>query len=669
MWRVLDRLNSFELAVLEAVANDGLADLNATSTDETVDKLSDLLLVWPGDPGLRVVTAVAEQFRLPTGPAPEEIGELLESLSPKARVILEHLDRTGVDGTVESIPARLSVGTARTPTEELLARGLLVTHDGRKVTLPWSVRLHLRGGRATRTPVDEAPELALSDIDPAQVDRQAAGAAFELVRRVDTLLERWGAHPPGALKAGGVSVRDLKATAELLHVSPQEAGLIIEVAHAADLIAIGPTDESDAAWLPTDAFDVWQAAATEERWRRLVTAWMTSPRWFARVGKRSADKPVNALSEGLERSWIVPLRADVLAELPRGAGLAAGTGIASLLDRLHWLHPRTRRGWDEFVSASFEEAAFVGLLSRGALASFAATFVADGDATPLGALLPPAVDHVLLQADLTATAPGPLTTELARKLGLVADIESRGGATVYRFTDDSVRRAFDAGWSLEEAHSFVAAASRTPVPQGLTYLIDDVSRRFGVLRAGAAESFLRSDDEAALTELMHARADLRLRRIAATVVISDLALSTLLPKLREIGFAPAVEALDGTVRVARADVLRARTPRPRQTIVQEVRAEARVAAVTAAIRAGDRMAATRPTRRAATSTIEVIELLREAAIESTSVLIGYVGSDGTVIERLVRPRSVEGGRLTAYDARSDSDREFAIHRITAATPT
>ena len=49
----------------------------------------------------------------------------------------------------------------------------------------------------------------------------------------------------------------------------------------------------------------------------------------------------------------------------------------------------------------------------------------------------------------------------------------------------------------------------------LSYLLDDVSRRFGTLRAGQAESFLRSDDEAALAELVHSpgASALRLRRI------------------------------------------------------------------------------------------------------------------------------------------------------------
>ena len=53
-------------------------------------------------------------------------------------------------------------------------------------------------------------------------------------------------------------------------------------------------------------------------------------------------------------------------------------------------------------------------------------------------------------------------------------------------------------------------------------------------------------------------ATLRLRRLAPTVLVSDVALGTLLPRLRELGLAPVVEAADGTVQVARPDVFRAR---------------------------------------------------------------------------------------------------------------
>jgi len=44
----------------------------------------------------------------------------------------------------------------------------------------------------------------------------------------------------------------------------------------------------------------------------------------------------------------------------------------------------------------------------------------------LTTLLPQEVDHVLIQADLTAVAPGPLEQDFARRLALLADVESRG---------------------------------------------------------------------------------------------------------------------------------------------------------------------------------------------------------------------------------------------------
>src|SRR3712207_8202311 len=109
-------------------------------------------------------------------------------------------------------------------------------------------------------------------------------------------------------------------------------------------------------------------------------------------------------------------------------------------------------------------------------------------------LLPDPVDHVLAQPDLSLVAPGPLVSELADTLAVVADVESSGGATVFRVSESSVRRALDSGWSASDLHDFFARASRTPVPQALDFLIDDVARQHGRLRVGAIECCIRSDD-------------------------------------------------------------------------------------------------------------------------------------------------------------------------------
>jgi len=359
---------------------------------------------------------------------------------------------------------------------------------------------------------------------------------------------------------------------------------------------------------------------------------------------------------------------DEIAALGAGAVLATGTGSPSLVDRLRWLRPRRPPLRDDLAVWTLREAAALGVLGLGGLSGPGRALL-EGDDAPglLDPLLPPEVDHILVQADLTAVAPGPLEAELARKLQSLADVESRGGATVYRFTASSVRRAFDAGWSALEAHEFVASVSRTPVPQPLTYLIDDTSRTFGSIRVGAVEAFLRADDEHALTELLHhpQAASLGLRRIAPTVLVSTTPIDVLLPRLRDLGAAPVVEAADGTVRVARPEHQRARTPKGRRSEgAVAARAAAQLAAVVTAVRAGDRVAATRPGTSTHLTPSSSLAALRQATEERRTVQIGYVDNHGTASERLVDPLAVEGGWLTARDHRTEETRTFAVHRIT-----
>ena len=219
-------------------------------------------------------------------------------------------------------------------------------------------------------------------------------------------------------------------------------------------------------------------------------------------------------------------------------------------------------------------------------------------------------------------------------------------------------------------HAFLAAVSRTPVPQPLTYLVDDAARTYGTVRVGHAEAFLRADDEAALTELLHhpRAGSLGLRRLAPTVLVSTTPLDVLIPRLRELGVSPLVESIDGTVHVSRPDRQRARPRVARRTA--EARLEARLAQVVTAIRAGDRVAETRGTAgaSAALTPIGSLAALREAVETGRTVLIGYVDNHGTATERLVDPVRVDGGWLTARDHRADDVRQFAVHRIRTVHP-
>ncbi|MFP3675082.1 helicase-associated domain-containing protein, partial [Bacillus sp. SIMBA_031] len=82
----------------------------------------------------------------------------------------------------------------------------------------------------------------------------------------------------------------------------------------------------------------------------------------------------------------------------------------------------------------------------------------------LGEHLPAAVNHILLQADLTAVAPGYLAPELSETLLLMADAEGQGPASIYRFSPTTIRRALDAGQDADSLLAFLREHSATPVP-------------------------------------------------------------------------------------------------------------------------------------------------------------------------------------------------------------
>jgi hypothetical protein len=685
--RACDDLDSVALAVLEAavvadaheapVPRDELRrllgpDLPAETLDGALRALRARALIWGPDEALSLVPAARDVVprhpgglgRSAAGPAASSVlPELLAAVTPEERRVLDALaagppigrTRAGADPT--------------SPVGRLLARGLLLRVDPETVELPRQVGLALRGdrpmGMVPVTPPDVGPVHRGADV----VDRTAGGAALEVLRRLDLLIEFWSRTPPPVLRSGGLGVRELRRAAREMDVDEPTAALLVELAVAADLVA-----ESDGVtpdWVPTTTTDVWAAGGPEVRWSAVVRTWLDLPRLSGLVGRKDdAGRPISALSDGVRRPLAPRDRRRVLAglaELPPGTAPASP---AALADLLAWRAPRRGgRLRDELVTWVLAEATVLGVVALDALTAPGRALLTNPSAlvSALRATLPEPVDHVLLQADLTAVAPGPLETALARELDLVADVESAGGATVYRFSEASIRRALDAGRSAGDLHELFARRSATPVPQGLTYLVDDVARRHGQLRGGAAASFLRSDDEVLIAEVL-AHPDsssLELRRIAPTVLVSPQPLVELMEGLRAAGFSPAAEDTGGAV-LDLTDRGRRTSPR-RRTASRSGPPEPdsdQLAALVSRMRAGDARADVRG--RAGVSTNgSTLDLLRAAAAAHRTVWIGFVDGHGVAGERVLEPLSVGGGVVEGRDAVDGAVHRVPLHRITS----
>ena len=279
--------------------------------------------------------------------------------------------------------------------------------------------------------------------------------------------------------------------------------------------------------------------------------------------------------------------------------------------------------------------------------------------------LPAPIDHFLVQADLTVVVPGPLQRELADELAAVATVESAGAAMVYRVSEQSIRHALDIGRTAEGLQRFFEKYSKTPVPQGLSYLINDVARRHGQLRVGMAASFVRCEDPVLLSHAVAApaMADLEVRLLAPTVAVSQAPIAEVLAALRQDGFAPAAEDSSGAIvdlrrRGARVPI----NPVRRPTAGRHNRPNAEsLATVVSVLRRVD----SAPLDGMRVDPAVAMALLHQAAVHGKDVLMGYVDAAGVATQRVVTPISVHGGHLMAFDPAQGRMREFAVHRVTS----
>jgi hypothetical protein len=717
--RALDGLDRFTLEVLDAIryladpSTDAVLALvaqggvDAGQVRPALARLRERALVYGPDNALHVVAAIAEVTPYPAGLGrsaadlggdaadlasdPARLRRTVLSAPPPARAALERLAGGPPLGAIAPPLAEDS------PIRWLLDHHLLIEVAEDTVELPREVALVLRRDGGPLGPLHPDPPEVDAPLRQG-ADRAGAGQALEAVRHTEALLAAVAADPPAELRTGGLGVRDLRRLARAAGVGETEAAVLLETTYWAGLLG-----EDEPGYLPTVAYDGWLASPVATRWRTLAAAWLVMPRCPALIGQRDdKDRLIAALSLEAERVAAAAARRaalDVLAGLPAGAAPSAEQVAAVLA----WRAPR-RAGRNRSVPADsvLAEAAVLGVTGLGALTGYGRLLLAEVDAAgaglgeddPLGlhqpgdapdaaaaldALLPAPVDAVVVQADLTVVVPGPPEPALAAELSLVADSES---ASVRRVTAESIRRALDAGYAAADLHALFRRRSRTPVPQGLTYLIDDVARRHGGLRTGTAAAYLRSEDEALVAEVLADRrlADLGLRRLAPTVLVSQMSAGRLLEVLRGAGYAPVREDATGAAvlvrpRARRAASARMAVPARREDplTMPELR-PARLAGIVEQIRRGD--AAARAARRAPVSVrsgnggtqahTDAMAVLQQALRDRARVWVGYVDAHGSPASRLVRPVSLGAGFLRAEDERTETLHTFALHRITAA---
>ena len=680
--RAIDSLNYWQFQVLEAAAslNEPFSEKNVMSLTEkeakgALEHLVTIGLIYPSDDGLRLPT----QLRDVIGTEPAGLGP-----ASLAKLKLSELDDAPIDAkkVLERLvwgPPRGSVGDIKNPgpgVNWLLDKKFLVPLDQRTVVLPREVAIALRGGKIHKERFIKQPELKGARRDDRQVNLAAIANVSTVLRWVEELLNFWADEPADALRAGGLGVRDLKVVSTHLGVDESCTAFVAELAYLASLISFDADDRI----LPSNKFDIWLMQTPADRWQMLASQWLITSRVSGLVGRVEA-KNVAALGPELDRVNAARVRALTLELLRENQGIAPDWN--SFKEVLSWRAPVRRNSslQEELAEWTLREAEWLGITGQGAISKFGDQFLSGDDLSSINDDLPKTVDHILIQSDNTAIAPGPLEHEISQALAMMAEIESRGGATVYRFTESTIRRALDHGKTGDEIKTFLVKTSKTPMPQPLEYLIADVAKKHGKLRVGNTSSFIRCEDTALISQIMNDKKleILALRRIAPEVVICDMDATDAMRVLRECGYLPAGESANGMILTGPKTNRALTKPRPPR-VIGEVEIPDTESLMTAirTLRTGEKSTFRQTRLRQVasealgqlprTTANETMEILNQFIIDEKTLSIGYADNNGGVTHRIIDPIRISAGALIARDHATGEVQSFRIPRITGVAP-
>ena len=458
----------------------------------------------------------------------------------------------------------------RSATNHLQAWGLLLPYEHNRVAMAREVSLARRGGRVFVLPMAPAP-LSTTVVD--------GGAAVDVVARFfgefDRLLAVVAADPLVTLQSGGIGMTVLKRLSKVLGTDVARVADLLDLAAAVGLLTVHNPNSSRRRSKPEpfqfvvgDNYRSWVAVDIGQRWLDVLRAWFSSELCHGLGGRPDSDSKVQPAVKWLVEEFAMHVRRCMIGMASDGVSLSQPVAVAQWCQ---WNRPLVWR-------ANFDVETFV--KREGALLEMLGVTI-DGVAHEIGRealrrLLDPtfqplkspddvtvravatwltqAASTMKVQGDMTIVVTGRPAATLTSELALMAEVVSQGAATVYRLTEKSLQRAFEAGRTAERIVALMA--EHATVPASVATLIDDASRRFGRYRVAKATSVIVVSDAIAAAELSSSRnvkvKALHLVQIAPTTFLADEVNTKVLVVLKEAGFTASAYAGRGNDEAALA---------------------------------------------------------------------------------------------------------------------
>jgi hypothetical protein len=449
--------------------------------------------------------------------------------------------------------------------------------------------------------------------DQESIDRDCGIHAFEAIQSVTELVFSLDQHFVREVSKGSMGLPDIKRLSSHLGKSKEYVKAIVELAKVSGVVAI-----SEKRFHPTDLADTWIAADPKSRWQVLANAWLAilGASGAKELALQLAQNPTKSLAELVGSSFPL-VNASAQSRIARVAELADAIGLSGNGFAASWL----------------------GVVLGGKVAVAAKS---------VDQRLPAQQERIIVQADLSIIAPGPLSSTLEIELRKFTDTENIGLATGYRISPLSISCGLEEGMTEKQIRTLLEKLSGSAIPQPVDYLISETAARFGRLKIAAHESGskLNSTDELLATQILM---DSKLKsfglRKSEGEIVSLLEPESLYHALRENGYLAI--RVDGEGKVIAPSALHKNNSHT--AMFEDQLARLRKQDLEIADQAPE----------------SDVDRKIQLALASKSILLVEINANGKVMNFVLEPIGLANGRLRARDRKADIERTLPVSAITS----
>ena len=528
-------------------------------------------------------------------------------LTPKSQALLISSLSNSEISSLRSLLAQEKVSKEQV---SFLASDLLVWSSQEPVVYDWLAERLRENPRTASLRVVTEPVKAP---DQESIDRDCGIHAFEAMQSITELIFSLDQHFVREVSKGSMGLPDVKRLSSHLGKSKEYVKAILELAKVSGVVAI-----SEKRFHPTDLADNWISSDPKTRWQILVNAWL------AIVGASGSKELALQLSQNPTKS---------LNELVGSSFPLVNSSAQSRIGRVA------------------ELADAIGLSVKGFAASWLASVLASKVAVATKALeqrLPAQQERIIVQADLSIIAPGPLASSIEIELRKFTDTENIGLATGYRISPLSISCGLEEGLTEKQIRALLEKLSGASLPQPVDYLISETASRFGRLKISAHNtgSILASTDDLLATQILM---DSKLKtfglRKSEGAIVSSLEPESLYHALRENGYLAI--RVDESGKVIAPSAIHKNSSHTALFQDQLTRLRKQDLEISDQAPESD------------------VDRKIQLALASKSILLVEINANGKVMNFVLEPIGLANGRLRARDRKADIERTLPVSAITS----